>query len=110
MKNAVIDGEKYLKSVVSMEKVSPREGHPRSGIRNNLSIKSRHGTTDPRYGRPSRICDKFSLGLFNVIRDCIKLALLSSEGSRGPFNIYQSESSYNQSCLVHLRFPALFVA
>ena len=43
MKNAVIGGEKYLKSVVSMEKVSPREGHPRSGIRNNLSIKSRHG-------------------------------------------------------------------
>lgn len=39
MKNAVIGGEKYLKSVVSMEKVSPREGHPRSGIKNNLSIK-----------------------------------------------------------------------
>ena len=59
MKNAVIDGEKYLKSVVSMEKVSPREGHPRNGIRNNLSIKLWQGATDPRYGKPSHICDKF---------------------------------------------------
>ena len=60
MKKAVIGGEKYLKSVVSMEKVSPREGHPRSGIRNHLSIKLRQGATDPRYGKPSHICDKFS--------------------------------------------------